>query len=149
MLEGIGIQTIGGVVAVMIGGEVTPLDCYVGLGYFEGDGVALEQPIGALGCEYDVNENLRLFGEHLSSPADGSDHPGMNHAGVKILFPTDPVTFYTGVSYELGSDLVSMDSPLVIAGAETNGDIRFYVEHVNSISDPGEGITHGGIKFFF
>ena len=149
MLEGIGVQTIGGIVAVLIAGEVTPLDCYVGVGASVGNGFHTEQPIGALGCEYNVNGSIRLFGEHLSSPADPSDYPGMNHAGVKILFPTDPVTFYTGASIELGSDLVSMDNPLVIAGVETNGDIRFYVEHVNSISNPGEGITHGGIKFIF
>ena len=148
MLEGIGAQTIAALALTIGTGELTPLDCYVGIGISTDGAVELEQPIGALGCEYDI-QNVRLFVEHLSSPADGSDHPGMNHAGVKVLFPTEYVTAYLGVSYEFGSDLVHMDSPLGIVGAETNGDVRLYVEHVNSVFSPNEGITHGGIKFIF
>jgi hypothetical protein len=147
MLEGIGAQTIAALALTIGAGELTPLDCYVGLGVFSG-GVELEQPIGALGCEYDW-ENVRFFVEHLSSPSDGGDYPGMNHAGVKVLLPAGFFTAYAGLSYEFGSHLVQIDSPLGIAGVETNGDVRFYVEHVNSISNPSEGITHGGIKFFF
>ena len=148
MLEGIGIQTIAALAATIGVGELTPLDCYVGLGYHGGGNVELEQPIGALGCEYDL-ENIRLFVEHLSSPTDGGDYPGMNHAGVKVLLPIGFATAYTGVSYEFGSHLVDMDNPLGIIGAETNGDVRLYVEHVNSIFSPNEGITHGGIKIIF
>jgi hypothetical protein len=148
ILEGIGIQTIAALAATIGVGELTPLDCYVGLGASTGSAVELEQPMGALGCEYDFG-NVRLFVEHLSSPADGGDYPGMNHAGVKVLFPVQPITAYAGLSYEFGSHLVHMDSPLFIVGAETNGDIRLYVEHINSVTNPNEGITHGGIKFFF
>jgi len=148
MLEGIGAQTITAIAATVITGEVTPLDCYVGLGYSTDGAVELSQPIGVLGCEYDI-ENVRLFFDHLSSPADGSDYPGMNHAGVKILLPTDIATAYAGVSFEFGSHLVDMDNPLGILGAETNGDVRLYVEHVNSVFSPNEGITHGGVKFIF
>jgi hypothetical protein len=148
MLEGIGIQTIAALAATIGVGELTPLDCYVGLGVSTDGAVELEQPMGALGCEYDWN-NVRFFVEHLSSPADGSDHPGMNHAGVKVLIPAEFLTAYVGLSYEFGSHLVHMDSPLGILGVETNGDVRLYVEHVNSAFSPNEGITHGGIKFFF
>jgi len=149
MLEGIGIQTIAAIAATIAAGEITPLDCYVGLGASTDSGVVeLEQPVGALGCEYDFGQ-IRLFAEHLSSPADGGDYPGMNHAGVKVLFPMDPITAYAGASYEFGSDLVHMDSPLAIIGIETNGDIRLYAEHIVSVTNPNEGITHGGIKFFF
>jgi hypothetical protein len=149
MLEGIGILTITGTLGTVVVGATTPLDCYVGLGAGVGDGDSIEQPVGSLGCEYDINGNIRIFAEHLSSPSTDDDHPGMNHAGVKVLFPVDPVTLYAGVSYEFGSHLVDMDSPLAIAGVETNGNIRLYAEHVNSIVDPGEGFTHGGIKFIF
>jgi hypothetical protein len=147
MLEGIGIQTIAALALTITTGEFTPLDCYVGLGVSTG-AVELEQPMGALGCQYDSG-NIRVFIEHLSSPADGDDYPGMNHAGIKVLFPVHPVTAYAGASYEFSSPLVHMDSPLFIVGAETNGDVRFYVEHVNSITNPNEGMTHGGIKVFF
>lgn len=149
MLEGIGIMTITGTLGTVVVGATTPLDCYVGLGAGAGDGTSIEQPVGVLGCEYDINGNIRLFGEHLSSPSTGNDHPGMNHAGVKVLLPVDLATFYVGASYELGSHLVNMDSPLGIVGIETNGDVRLYAEHVNSMIDPGEGFTHGGIKFVF
>ena len=150
MIEGIGLQTISATAATIIVGELTPLECYIGLGYSEGGGVDLENPLGALGCQYDLGNNVRVFVEHLSSPADGDDYPGMNHAGVKFLLPVNPVTLYAGASLEFGSHLVSMDNPLGIVGAETNGeDIRFYVEHVNSLTSPGDGITHGGIKFIF
>ena len=148
MIEGIGAQTISALAITIMTGKATPLDCYVGLGYSSDGAVELAQPIGALGCEYDL-ENIRVFVEHLSSPADGDDYPGMNHAGVKVLLPIEFLTLYGGLSYEFGSDLVHMDNPLGIVGAETNGDVRFYVEHVNSVSNPNEGITHGGIKFFF
>ena len=148
MIEGIGAQTIGALAATILTGEVTPLDCYVGLGYSTDGAVELSQPIGVLGCEYDI-ENVRLFFDHLSSPADGGDHPGMNHAGVKVLLPADFATAYVGMSVEFGSHLVDMDNPLGIVGVETNGDIRLYVEHVNSIANVNEGITHGGVKFIF
>ena len=148
MLEGIGAQTIAGLIVTILTGKVTPLDCYVGLGYSTDGDVTLSQPIGALGCEYDI-KNIRLFVEHLSSPADGGDYPGMNHAGIKVLIPSKAMTAYVGTSFEAGSHLVDMDNPLGIIGIETNGDIRLYVEHVNSMFSPSEGITHGGVKFVF
>ena len=101
MLEGIGAQTIAALTATIVTGEVTPLDCYVGLGYSTDGAVELSQPVGVLGCEYDI-ENVRLFFDHLSSPASSSDYPGMNHTGIKLLLPTDFATAYAGVSFELG-----------------------------------------------
>ena len=148
MLDGIGAQTITGLIVTILTGKATPLDCYVGLGYSTDGDVELSQPIGALGCEYDI-EDIRLFVEHLSSPADGGDYPGMNHAGIKVLIPSKSMTAYVGMSLEAGSPLVDMENPLGILGVETNGDVRFYVEHVNSVFSPGDGITHGGVKFVF
>ena len=148
MLEGVGLQSIAGVLVTIITGKVTPLSCYIGLSHFEGDQVELEQPLGTLGCEHDM-DRLRIFFEHQSSPASGSDYPGFNHVGAKYLFQGRDVTAYVGASWELGSDLVHMQSPLGIVGVETNGDVRLYVEHINSIVDPNEGHTTGGIKFIF
>lgn len=148
MLEGVGVQTIGGMIAIILTGRLTPLDCYIGLATATGN-VELQHPSGSLGCEYDI-DNVRLFVEHQSSPASGNDHPGMNHAGVKYLVPIgDVLTAYAGVSVEFGSPLVHMDNPLGIIGVETNGDVRLYAEHINSVSNPNEGYTAAGVKFFF
>ena len=148
MLEGVGLYTIGGVFVTIIGGKVTPLSCYVGMGASTGGGVAIEQPVGSLGCEYDINR-VRLFVEHVSSPSTGSDHPGFNHGGVKYLVPLNPFTLYIGASVAM-DDFNEMNSPfLAVAGMETNGDVRFYVEHINAPTNLGPGHTVGGLKFVF
>ena len=47
-------------------------------------------------------------------------------------------------------DFNEMESPfLAVAGVETNGDVRFYVEHINAPTNLGPGHTVGGIKFVF
>lgn len=148
MFDGIGIETIGGILVVVAGGKLTPLNCYVGLGAGSGDGVELAQPYGSLGCEYDV-ERLRFFVEHLSSPASGSDSPGFNHAGVKYIFPVAPFTAYLGGSFALSSDQNNMGNLTGIVGVETNGDVRLYVEHVHSLTDFGTSYTVSGVKFVF
>ena len=148
MIEGIGVQTVGGVLAVILGGKITPLSCYVGVGSATGTGVNLELPVGALGCEYDF-EQIRVFFEHLSSPATGKDFPGFNHAGVKWMLIPAHIQPYIGFSVAHNSRFNTMDNPLGIVGVETQGDVRFYVEHVTSLNDFGNGYTHGGIKFVF
>ena len=148
MFDGIGIETIGGILVVVAGGKLTPLNCYVGLGAGSGDGVELAQPYGSLGCEYDV-ERLRFFVEHLSSPSTGSDSPGFNHAGVKYIFPVAPFTAYLGGSFALNSDQNNMGNLTGIVGVETNGDVRFYIEHVHSLTDFDASYTVSGVKFVF
>ena len=147
-MSAIGIETVAGILVTVAGGEFTPLSCYVGLHVSEGGGIELEQPSGTLGCEYDI-ERLRVFFEHHSSPMDGGDNPGFNHAGVKYLFPVDRFTAYLGASYEFSGTHTTLDNPLVIAGIESQGDVRFYAEHINSMISPSEGETSVGIKFMF
>ena len=148
MFDGIGIETIGGILVVVAGGKLTPLNCYIGLAAGSGDGVELAQPYGSLGCEYDV-ERLRFFVEHLSSPSTGSDSPGFNHAGVKYIFPIEPFTAYLGGSFAMSSDQNDMGNFTGIVGLETNGDVRLYVEHVRSLTDFGTSYTVSGVKFVF
>ena len=148
MLEGVGVYTVGGVLVTILGGKLTPLSCYVGLGVYTGGGVQVEQPVGSCGCEYDINQ-IRLFVEHVSSPSTGSDHPGFNHGGLTYLIPVSPLTLYIGASVAL-DDFNDMDSPfLAVAGVETNGDVRFSVEHINDPTTLGPGHTVGGLKFVF
>ena len=148
MLDGVGVETIGGVLVVIMGGKFTPLSCYVGLGPSTGGGVELAEPVGSLGCQYDV-DRIRFFVEHLSSPADPGDHPGFNHAGVKYLFPVAPFTAYLGASYALPSDQNNMGPVIGIVGVETNTeDVKLFVEHLQSFNN-GESVTWGGVKFVF
>lgn len=148
MFDGVGIETLGGILVVIMGGKLTPLSCYVGLGSFTGDGVELAEPVGALGCQYDV-DRIRFFAEHLSSPAVGDDNPGFNHVGVKYLFPVAPFTAYLGGSYALPSEQNNMGSAIGIVGVETNGEpVKLFAEHLQSFSN-GESVTWGGVKFMF
>ena len=145
----IGLETIAGVLVTVVAGKVTPLSCYVGLAGATGSAVELAQPNGSLGCELDL-ERIRIFVEHQSSPARGDDSPGFNHAGIKYLQPIGwNVTAYAGASIALASEQHHLDNPLIVIGAETNGDIRIYGEHINSLSNPSDGHTVLGIKFIF
>ena len=150
MFEGVGLWTILGTMSTMAVGITTPLDCYVGLG-IGSDSVAFEidDPNGILGCQYDIN-NTRLFVEHMSSPASGSDHPGANYAGVKQLFPVGSQTdLYLGGAYALDSD--QMDGGVyAIAGLETGGEsVKIYSEYITPVSGLSDGMAHTGVKFIF
>ena len=148
MFDGVGVETIGGILVVILGGKLTPLDCYVGLGSGTGDGVELVEPVGSLGCEYDA-DRLRFFVEHLSSPADPGDNPGFNHVGVKYLFPVAPFNAYLGGSYAPPSEQNNMGPVIGIIGIETDTqDVRFFAEHLQSVTN-GESVTWGGVKFIF
>ena len=149
MLTGVGLETIGGILVVVAGGEFTPLSCYVGLGPTGGgDGVELVQPVGSLGCEYDV-DRIRFFVEHMSSPNDSGDSPGFNHAGVKYLFPVAPFTAYLGASYALNSEQNNLGNFTGIAGIETNGNVRFFAEHIHSMTDFNQSHSWMGVKIVF
>jgi hypothetical protein len=148
MLEGIGLYTVGGVLVTIITGKVTPLSCYIGLGPHSGSGTELVGPIGTLGCQYD-QDRLRIFLEHQSSPATGSDHPGFNHAGIKYLVPFPTITPYAGASVAL-NEFNNMGNLLGIVGVETNGNtIRLYGEHIFSLNNPETGHSVAGIKIIF
>ena len=147
-MSAIGIETIAGILVTVVGGEFTPLSCYVGVHVSAGSGVQLEEPSGSLGCQYDL-DRLRIFLEHQSSPVDGDDNPGFNHAGVKYLIPIDRYTAYVGGSYEFSGTHRGMDNPLFIVGFETPGDVRFYAEHINSVTNPNQGESIVGVKFMF
>ena len=149
MLTGVGVETIGGILVVIAGGEFTPLSCYVGLGPSGGgDSIELAQPVGSLGCEYDV-ERVRFFVEHLSSPDSATDNPGFNHVGGKYLFPVAPFTAYLGGSYAFDSPQNNLGNFTGIAGIETNGDVRFYAEHIHSMTNFSESHSRVGIKVVF
>ena len=149
MFEGIGLQTLGGILAVVTAGQVTPASCYVSLGgTLIESGVELEQPIGSLGCQYDM-DRLRIFLEHQSSPASSTDNPGFNHAGVKYLVPADVFMIYAGLSVDFGSQFSRMDNPLAVVGVETQTNPSLFVEHIQSTTGDFRGHTVGGVKVLF
>ena len=152
----IGMNTLLATAATMIVGEVTPesVRTYVSLNADPWDNNAqidFEEPMGSLGVEYDIHKNFRLFAEHLSSPMQCNDHPGINHAGVKLLAPIDDLTVYSGISIN-NSDFDSndrFDGPLVSLGAEVGQDFKLYAEYLTSINEIENGRASMGFKVFF
>ena len=113
--------------------------------------IDFEEPMGSLGIEYDVHRNFRLFAEHVSSPMQCNDHPGINHVGVKLLAPIDDFTLYSGISIN-NSDFDSndrFDGPLASIGVEYGNDIKIYAEHLANIKKVENGRTSFGFKVFF
>ena len=113
--------------------------------------IDFEEPMGSLGIEYDVHKNFRLFAEHLSSPMQCNDHPGINHAGVKFLAPIGDVTFYSGISVN-SSHIDSNDrfnGPLASVGVEYGKSIKLFAEHLASVKEFENGRTSFGFKVFF
>ena len=147
---GVGIETISATILTIGVGVTTPADCYVGIGPQNiNSTIELANPVGSLGCQYDMG-NVRVFVEHLSSPAKGNDNPGVNPAGIKGLMPiTSDVTLYSGVSVALPSEQLNGEPILISAGAETNGSVRLYGEYLMSVDKPSDGMLHGGVKFVF
>ena len=151
MFEGIGIQTILGVLTTVGVGVTTPADCYVGLGAHDpGSTFDIDNPAGTLGCQADFN-SIRVFAEHISSPANGNDFPGINHAGAKFLLPlTSEVTTYAGASVAIPSKQLNGSPVLSMIGIEAGPDtVKFYSEYIISIDKPADGMLTGGIKFIF
>ena len=150
MFAGVGAQSIGATLVTIGVGVTTPADCYVGLGAHDASSsIEIANPAGVLGCQYDAG-NVRVFAEHVSSPAKGNDWPGVNHAGVKGLMPiTSSATLYGGVSVAIPSEQLNGEPLLISAGAETNGTVRLYGEYLMSVDKPSDGMLHGGVKFVF
>ena len=151
MFEGVGIQTILGVLSTVGIGVITPADCYVGLGAHDpGSTFDIDNPAGTLGCQADFN-SVRVFAEHISSPANGSDNPGINHAGAKFLLPlTSEVTTYAGASVAIPSKQLNGSPVLSMVGIEAGSDaVKFYSEYIISVDKPAEGMLSSGIKFIF
>ena len=152
----IGMNTLLATAATMIVGEVTPesVRTYVSLNANPWDNNAqidFKEPMGSLGIEYDVHTNFRLFAEHLSSPMQCDDHPGINHAGVKLLAPINDFTVYSGISIN-NSDFDSNDrfeGPLVSLGVEYGGDFKVFSEYLTSTDDINDGRVSMGFKVFF
>lgn len=152
----IGLSTILGTITTVAVGAATPDDIktYVALNNDPWDNntqLNFMEPMGSFGIEYDVNPNIRLFGEHLSSPRQCNDHPGVNHAGVKFMMPLGDTTLYNGWSLNNSSfdSNDNFDSPLMSIGAEWGDDLRFYVEYLTGISDFDGGRASTGIKVLF
>ena len=151
MFEGVGLQTILGVLSTVGIGVVTPADCYVGLGAHDpGSTFDIDNPAGTLGCQADFN-SVRVFGEHISSPAHGDDWPGINHVGVKFLLPvTKEVTTYAGASVAIPSEQLNGEPILSMVGIEAGPNaVKFYSEYIISVDKPADGMLTGGIKFIF
>ena len=97
----IGEYTAAATALTAIAGWITPesVRTYVSINADPWDNnkqIDFEEPMGSLGIEYDVHRNFRLFAEHLSSPMQCNDHPGINHAGIKFLAPIGDVLFTLG-----------------------------------------------------
>jgi len=152
----IGINTVAAALATAVVGEVTPdtVKTYISLNVDPWDNNAqidFEEPMGSFGIEYDVHKHARLFAEHLSSPVQCNDHPGINHAGVKFLAPVGDFTLYSGISinnsYTDSND--RFDGPLASIGIEYGDDFKIYAEHLASVKEFENGRTSFGFKVFF
>ena len=153
----IGAQTLMGIVATGAIGMVTPdeIKSYVMVNHQIGDKneqFNFGEPMGGFGIEYDIHKHVRLFAEHLSSPTQCDDFPGVNHAGVKVMAPlTKDLTVYSGISvnestFDSNDDFAG---PLGSLGVEYGDDIKVFAEHLSSIHDFKTGRTSVGIKVFF
>lgn len=154
----IGPATILGTISTVVLGVATPekIETYVGVNYspWNNEQIALTEPIGYLGVQYDITKNVRLFAEHISSPRQCNDHPGINHAGVKLLAPLGyDTTLYSGLSLNNpdfdSSNSNNFDGPLVSLGVEHGGNVKLFVEYLTSIGDFEEGRASIGAKLIF
>ena len=152
----IGFNGIAAAFATVIIGEVSPepVKTYIAINADPWDNnsqIVLDEPMGSFGIEYDIHPNVRLFAEHLSSPMQCDDHPGVNHAGVKLLAPAGDLTVYSGISVN-NSDFDSNDrfeGPLVSLGAEYGKDLKVYAEYLTSVHEIDNGRASMGIKVLF
>jgi len=152
----LGTMTIATTLATIVVGLVTPekVKTYVSLNIDPWDNnqqINFQEPMGSLGIEYDYNKHTRIFAEHISSPMQCDDHPGINHAGVKLLAPIGDLTLYSGLSYN-NSYIDSNDkfsSPLTSLGFEYGDTVKLYAEYLVDIDDIDEGRFSTGFKVFF
>lgn len=152
----VGTNGIVAALATVLVGEVSPesIKTYVSLHADPWDNNAqinFEEPMAAFGIEHDINTNVRLFVEHLSSPMQCNDAPGVNHAGVKFLAPINDFTIYSGVSIN-NPDFDSndrFDGPLASVGVEYGNDLKLYTEYLSAIKNFDDGRFSVGLKVFF
>ena len=116
--------------------------------------INLKEPIGVFGIQHDVNKNVRLFLEHQSSVPEKDDGLGLNHAGIKFLFPVEKNTnLYAGVSLHhpgLDHDRTNMNNPIVILGGEYGSkDVKTFAEYITAADDFNNGRFYMGIKYIF
>ena len=148
-------SVIGSAVTVLLGTQ-TPdnVKTYIGVNIepYDTEQFDLNEPSGSFGIEYDMHKHLRLFAEHLSSPMQCDDHPGINHAGVKFLAPLSPdLTVYSGVSVNNSKfDMRdNFEGPLGSIGIEYGNDLKLFAEYLSSIKEFEGGRTSLGFKVFF
>ena len=148
-------SVIGSALTVLLGTQ-TPdnVKTYIGVNIepYDTEQFDLNEPSGSFGIEYDMHKHLRLFAEHLSSPMQCDDHPGINHAGVKFLAPLSPdLTVYSGVSVNNSKfDMRdNFEGPLGSIGIEYGNDLKLFAEYLSSIKEFEGGRTSLGFKVFF
>jgi hypothetical protein len=152
----IGEYTVAASLATAVAGWMTPesVKTYIAINadpWDNNDQIDFEEPMGSFGIEWDIHKHARLFAEHLSSPRQCNDHPGINHAGIKFLAPVGGATLYSGISVN-NSNTDSNDrftGPLVSIGVEYGNDIKIYAEHLASVKEFEDGRTSFGFKVFF
>jgi len=156
--EGFGLWSIVGTIATVVGGLVTPtnIESYVSLNVDPWDSnetFDFREQMGSFGIQTDFGDHVRLFAEHQSSPRQGNDHPGLNHAGVKFLAPVAPeTTLYSGLSFNssIDSNKVHVDAPLISVGLEDGDeDLKIFVEYLADISKIERGRLSIGLKMYF
>ena len=156
--EGIGLWSVVGTIVTILTGLITPsqIETYVSLNvdpWDRNETLDFQEPMGMFGIQSDINEHVRLFVEHQSSPRQSDDHPGMNHAGVKLLLPiSSETTLYSGLSINssFDSDKANVRSPLVSLGLEDGGDdLKIFMEYLADTSKIDEGRFSIGLKLFF
>ena len=152
----LGVASVAGLVATVLVGEVTPDDVktYVSLhGGTDNDLVSFKQGMGSFGIEYDVNDFVRLFAEHQSSPMTCDDHPGLNYAGFKFTAPlADTVIAYSGLAIhdENFDSNNKLRNPIVMSGIEFgDGPVKLYTEYMHSAVQLDDGRFYAGVKFLF
>jgi len=156
--EGFGLWSIVGTIATVVGGLVTPtnIESYVSLNVDPWDSnetFDFREQMGSFGIQTDFGDHVRLFAEHQSSPRQGNDHPGLNHAGVKFLAPVAPeTTLYSGLSLNssIDSNKVHVDAPLISVGLEDGDeDLKIFIEYLADISKIERGRLSIGLKMYF
>jgi len=156
--EGFGLWSIVGTIATVVGGLVTPanIESYVSLNVDPWDSnetFDFREQMGMFGIQTDLGDHVRLFAEHQSSPRQGNDHPGLNHAGVKFLAPISPeTTLYSGLSLNspIDTNKVHVDAPLISLGLEDGDeDLKIFVEYLADISKIEKGRLSIGLKLYF
>ena len=156
--EGIGIWSITGTLVTVLTGLITPshIETYLSLNVDPWDNnetLNFKEPMGMFGIQSDINEYVRLFVEHQSSPKQANDHPGLNHSGVKLLYPIFPeTTLYSGLSINtpFDSDKADIDAPLISVGIEDgDDDFKVFMEYLADTSKLNEGRFAIGLKLFF